>query len=265
MNLKSRLLSQNFLRNPKLVADLIGKSSIGPNDLVIDIGAGRGIVSRELAKVAGRVIAVEIDSELIPLLQQHLSTFKNVQIYNTDFLHFDLPHSDYKVFANPPFHITADIIYKLLHFSHPPQDAYLIVQKEVAEKFTGSPCETQASLLLKPWFDFRTVWTFSKSDFSPQPDVETVLMHISCRPLPLVLPEEELVYKSFIKFAFGTWKKDLKIGLKSVFTYPQWKRLARDNDFSIPSKPTDLKFNQWLMLFRFFSSLKNQTDPLLKT
>lgn len=260
MNFKQRLLSQNFLKDPLLVSRLVREVAIGKNDLVVDIGAGTGVITFELAKVAGRVVALEVDQELIPILKSKLKQQENVEIHQADIRQFPLPSGSYKVFSNPPFHLTADIIYKLLQYSNPPEESFLIVQKEVAEKFTGCPHETQASILLKVHFDFKVLWRFQKSDFKPPPDVDTVLLQISKRSQPFISSENEFLYKAFIKFAFNTWKKDLKVGLKQVFTYEQWKRLAKNHKFNIHSKPTDLSFDQWLAVFSFFESLNT---PLL--
>ncbi len=245
-------LSQNFIRNKNLAAHIVGLVSFGINDLVIDIGAGMGNLTRELARVCGRVLAVEIDSDLIPVLAKNLAT--NVTIYNQDFLAFNLPRTPYKVFANLPFHITAEIVKKLLGSKSPPVESYLIMQKEAAQKFSGTPHETQFSLLDKPYFNFETVYIFKKSDFDPEPDVETVLLKIVKRNEPLVTKANKILYQNFIKFAFNTWKKDLKVGLKKTFTYEQWKRLAKDNNFNIHAKPTDLSFPQWLKLFEFYKT-----------
>lgn len=249
MLFKRRMLSQNFFKQPKLVASLVGKAHFGQRDLILDIGAGTGIISKELAKTCGQVIAVELDVDLIPQLKANLRSNGNVRICHEDIRQFNLPTGEYKVFANLPFHITADVIYKLLYYSNPPEEAYLVVQKEAAEKFAGLPHETQFSILAKPWFDFEIVWKFKRLDFTPEPEVDTVFLKISKRELSKVLPENEALYKSFIKFAFNTWKKDLKVGLKDIFTYEQWKRLARDNHFNVHAKPTDLTFPQWFAIF----------------
>lgn len=248
-------LSQNFIVDNKLAAHIVGLAPLWKNDLVIDIGSGTGMLTQELAKICGQVIAVEIDKTLIPLLTNNTKQFNNLTIYQEDFLSFILPGAPYKVFANLPFHITSEIIRKLLNSANPPLESYLIVQKEAARKFSGRPHETQFSLLAKPYFSFEVIYTFKKSDFNPKPEVDAVLLKIIKLDKPLINKESEVLYKSFIKFAFNTWKKDLKAGLKSIFTYEQWKRLARDSNFNIHSRPTDLSFPQWLKLFEFYERI----------
>ena len=254
MNYKRRLLSQNFLRNQELVARLVGMANFGPNDTVIDIGAGRGVITRELAKVAKEVVAVEIDPRLEEELRRQFSDNPKVKVVLSDIRRFTLPNYPYKVFANIPFHLTADIVYKLLYYSKPPTEAYLIMAKEAAQKFSGFPRETQFSLLAQPWFDFKILVNIDRSEFTPDPSVDIVLLRISVRQKPLIEPEEEILYKSFIKFAFSTWKKDLKKGLSKILTYSQWKKLAKDNKFNFHSRPTDLNLFQYLSLFRFIST-----------
>jgi 23S rRNA (adenine-N6)-dimethyltransferase len=221
-------------------------------DTVVDIGAGRGIITAELARVAGRVIAVEIDPDLVSQLKRQFAAVPGVEVRLADIRQFELPGTLYKVFANIPFHITTDIINKLLYYSTPPVEAYLVLPIEAAEKFSGLRHETQFSVLAKPWFEFKILRNLSKADFSPSPEVETCLLEIVKREAALVAPGEEMMYRSFIKYAFSMWKKDLKVGLKRIFTYNQWKRLAGDNGFGVHAKPTDLTFNQWLAIFRFF-------------
>lgn len=251
MQFKQKLLSQNFFRSSELVSHLVGRVGYGKNDLVLDIGAGDGIITEQLAKSCGRVIAIEIDGDLVTKLQSSLGAFKNVRIHHADIRQFVLPQGKYKVFANLPFHITADVIYKLLYYSNPPKEAHVVVQREAAQKFSGVPHETQFSVLAKPWFNLEIVWRFRRSDFAPEPEVDVVLLKISKKKKPLIPFDQEPLYKGFIKFAFQSWKKDLKIGLQKIFSYEQWRRLAKENHFNIRAKPTDLTFNQWLAVFNF--------------
>lgn len=265
MNFKRRLLSQNFFQDPRLVAHLVDLAHFGQNDLVIDIGAGRGIITEALAKVASHVVAVEIDWELVTHLKRLFASSPAIEVCLADIRQFGLPDRPYKVFANIPFHIATDIVYKLLYYSNPPEESYLVLPKDAAGKFSGQPHETQFSILAKPWFEFQVLQNLNRRDFSPAPDIDICLLKIVKRSLPLVSDQEAMLYRSFIKFVFGAWKRDLKSGLAPLFTYRQWKHLAGDNHFSIHSKPTDLSFNQWLSLFRFFNKnvdLQRQTKVL---
>jgi 23S rRNA (adenine-N6)-dimethyltransferase len=174
-----------------------------------------------------------------------------VRIHCEDILRYNLPNTAYKVFSNIPYHITADIIYKLLYYSNPPTETYLIVQREAAEKFSGDPTTTQFSVLAYPLFSFEVLWYFNKSDFYPPSAVDSVLLKISKRLTPLIEVKERLLFESFIKYAFHRWKSNLKLSLKTIFTFKQWKKLSHNNNFSVNAKPSELSADQWLAIFNF--------------
>lgn len=245
-------LAQNFFRDPKLVASIIAGCSIDKSDLVYEIGPGEGVITKELAAVAGRVVAVEKDPELVNTLKKIFSHVRNVEIREADFLEYRIPASEYKIFSNIPFNITADVMRKIVHAENAPEEAYLVLQEEAAEKFSGTPEESQFSVLVKPWFILEIVREFERSDFEPIPGVDVVLLHVKKRETPLVSAEEADAYRRFIRFGFGTWRKNLKQVFKNVFTYTQWKRLAGDLGFRRKPIPTQLTFEQWLGIFRFF-------------
>jgi 23S rRNA (adenine-N6)-dimethyltransferase len=249
---KRILLAQNFLKDPALVAGMVAASSIEGTDTVYEIGAGRGIITSELAKKAGKVVAIEKDPELVERLRTRFKLVGNVQVVDADFLTYDIREPEYKIFSNIPFNIIAKILRKILYAKHPPREAYLVMQKEAAEKFSGKPKETEFSVLIKPWFDLEIIREFRRTDFEPMPSVEIVLLNIKRRGRPLISSEKVTTYRKFVQYGFRAWKKDLKVVFKKVFTYEQWKRLSNDLGFSLRAIPTELKFEQWLGLFEFY-------------
>jgi 23S rRNA (adenine-N6)-dimethyltransferase len=259
MYLKIKLLSQNFFTNPELVSKLVAQMNLKSTDTIVEIGAGQGIITSALTTKCAKIFALEIDPELTMQLKQKFKYSSQVEVIQTDVLQYKFPAGEYKVVGNIPFSITSDIIYKLLYYSNPPQQSYLVMQKEAAEKFSGIPHTTQFSLLAYPYFKFENLWKFKKSDFYPPPSVDTVLLKITKRPQPLLSPQDELQFKTFIKYAFSRWKKNLKIGLKQIFTYNQWKHLSRDHHFHLHATPTDLTHEQWLAIFAFYKTLKSTT------
>lgn len=247
--------SQNFLRNPELVRQIVSESSISPDDLVYEIGPGKGIITDQLIQRAGRVVAVEKDAGLFKKLKDRFQKADNVEIKQGDFLKYELPEEEYKIFSNIPFNLTAAIIHKLAFDKNPPIDAYLIIQKEAAEKFATPPTgkTTQMSLLLAPWFELNILRRFEKTDFYPSPDVEAVLLRIRKREQALIDDERARLYQDFIIYSFGQWKLTLEKTLQKIFTYNQIKRLARDLGFDRQKATlTSLNFEQWLGLFNYF-------------
>ena len=249
---KQILLAQNFLRSSKLVRSLLDTSSIGSRDIVYEIGPGRGIITAELAPIAHKVIAIEKDRTLARQLCQRFQDVDNVQIIANDFLMYHICDREYKIFANIPYNITASIVRKIFYAAPVPSEAYLIMQKEAAEKFSGRPHETQFSVLAKPLFDIQIIRELRRTDFEPVPKADSVLLHIKKRPSALVRKEDAFLYHSFVCYGFGTWKNSLKLIFKPVFTYQQWKHLSKNLHFPLNATPSDLTFEQWLGLFECF-------------
>lgn len=247
--------SQNFIKSSGLIAKLLSKSSITSTDTVCEIGAGTGLITAELAKHSKQVLAFEADSRLATNLRQKFATTENVKLVEGDFLKQELPSQPYKVFSNIPFNITADIVRKLVEAAIPPEETYLFVQKEAAKKLVGQPFarqETQFSVLTKPWFELAVVHHFDKNDFQPAPAVEVVLLQIRKLPQPMVEAEQRQLYRDLIVYAFNAKKPILKKALDDIFTHNQFKRLAKDLHFYLQATPTELTFEQWLGLFKYF-------------
>jgi len=244
-------LAQNFLRSPKLARRLVDMSEIGPRDIVYEIGPGNGILTAALASSARQVIAIEKDAELVHRLRERFRLLSNVEIVEKDFLDYTLA-SEYKIFGNIPYNVTAQIVRKILDARSNISDAHLILQKEAAQKFSGSPHESLCSLLAKPFFEFQILYQLRRTDFRPVPYVDSVLLSIKRRTRPLIETHEAASYRDFVQYGFGRWKPNLKLAFKNVFTYKQWKRLARDLHFPLNATPTELSFEQWLELYRRF-------------
>jgi 23S rRNA (adenine-N6)-dimethyltransferase len=227
-------------------------------DLVYDIGAGCGIISEELAERQARVIAIEQDNGLYNKMKQKLGTNPLVTPRYGDFLIERLPQrAKYKVFANIPFMHTAEIVRKLLFNQNPPDDCYLIMQREAALKFAGIPKETLFSLLLKPWFEFKIRHNFRKTDFFPPPAVDIALLQIERMEQVLVTAEYTHLYGDFLVYSFTQRTPNLRSALREIVTYTQYARLSKDLGFRPESGPTDLSIRQWLGLFDFFSQQAN--------
>ncbi len=250
-------LAQNFLRSPQLVRRLVGMSTIGPCDTVYEIGPGNGIITAALASVAKHVIAIEKDPELVRRLRERFRVFDNVEIVEQDCLAylFQSKAVPYKIFANIPYNITARVLRRIV-YAHPDLvEGYLVLQKEAARKYSGLPIETLCSILAKPFVEFQILARLRRTDFSPVPNVDSVLLQIKRRRRPLIEREDAALYREFVEYGFGRWKPNLRLAFKNVFTYKQWKRLSRDLDIPLDAKPTELTFEQWLGLFRGFRSI----------
>ena len=247
-------LSQHFLRSRSLAASLIAQAPVQRNDLVVEIGPGRGILTRELACRCREVVAVEFDGVLSEVLRTRFLGDDRVTVVRSDFLRFRLPDVPYKVLGNIPFNRTAAIVRRLVQADSPPQDAWLVIQREAAERFAGSPFsrETLSSLRLKPWWQIEIARRFRRTDFDPPPSVDAVALWLARRARPLVNRLQAVDYRRFIESCFGRDGRSIRLCLRSEFTRTQIQRLGRDLRFDPSGPPSGLTFDQWLALFRFW-------------
>ena len=174
--------SQNFLTSRRLLERIVRKSTITKNDIVLEIGTGKGHVTEVLCKRAKYVYSVEIDRKLFEHAKQRLKEEGDVKMVFGDFLNYHLPNrKKYKVFANIPYYITTEIVKKLTEDAHPPSEMWLVMEKGAAKRFLGRPKETKYSFALKQRWKLDVVYYFSKEDFHPKPSVDSVLLHFRQR------------------------------------------------------------------------------------
>jgi 23S rRNA (adenine-N6)-dimethyltransferase len=171
--------SQNYLTCSKTIKRLLDKTSIDINDHVIEIGPGKGHITRMLLQRCSHVTAVEIDSQLYEKLREKFINEKALKLYRQDFLKWRLPAAgSYKVFSNIPFCYTTAIVRKLLICSDPPSEAWLTMEKGAAKRFMGKPCESISSIKLKKVFSPDIAYYFRREDFHPMPGADVVLLHL---------------------------------------------------------------------------------------
>jgi 23S rRNA (adenine-N6)-dimethyltransferase len=245
-------LSQHFLRSARTARRLVRTTGLGPGDLVVDIGAGRGAITQALVDAGCRVVAIEKDVRLFRALRARFIGRTNVECHNADILTWALPRGPYHVVSNLPYGITAAVVRRLLHAPIPPASTHLIVQREAAEKFAGVPRETLFSLLHKPVFSFAIASTLSRTDFVPPPSVDSVVLRIVRRDPPLIEPESAAAYRRFVRGAFAVRGPHVRQALRALFTPHQVRRLGRDLGFAPDARVSELTFAQWVEAFRFW-------------
>ena len=176
--MRNHLLSQHFLKNPRLALILIGHSNLKKRDLVVEIGAGSGVITSALSKRVRKVIAIEPDVATAAKLRENLKKrgLENVEVVEMDFLDYNLPDEPYKVFSNPPFHLSSAIVHKLIEADNPPEAFYLILQKQFALKLLNNTRHytSQLGFLLTASYDTRIRLPLKPTDFTPPPAVPCV-------------------------------------------------------------------------------------------
>lgn len=177
--MRNHLLSQHFLKSPRLALILIGHSNLKKRDTVIEIGAGSGVITSALAHRVSHVIAFEPDHFTAEKLHANLAkrNIENVEIIEQDFLDYELPTTPYKVFSNPPFHLSSQIIHKIIEAKNPPESFYFILQKQFALKLlnTNRHYTSKLGLQLIQQYQTRIRLPLKPTDFTPPPAVPTVL------------------------------------------------------------------------------------------
>lgn len=234
-------ISQNFLTSRRTIDRLLQKTSITESDTVLEIGAGKGHITKALSDICGRVVTYEIDTQLAEKLAPQLP--ENVRLIKGDFLRGALPNSKYKVFANIPFSRTTEIVKKLTGAANPPEAMWLIMEKGAAKRFCGQPGETQSSLMLKPYFDTKIIYHFRREDFHPAPRVDIVLMEFIKKPQPDLAPAQRASFAAFIE-------KAKRLGIYKLLTKKQISTALRLAGLPQIGPSGDILYVQWLCLFR---------------
>lgn len=240
--------AQNFLHSRRLVASLVDASSITKRDLVLDIGAGYGIIADTLAPRCRQVVAIEPDPRLARGLRDHFAGSANVRIEQADFRTMNLPVESYKVFASLPFNVTAAIMAKLTTGGSPPADAFLVVQREAAERYLGSPRQTLTALRLYPWYECSILHTFRRTDFSPVPHVDAVLLRLRPRARPRISAADASLYHDLVTYCFTAWKPTLCETVGTLVGPGEAARILRTQGIATNAVPSAVGGEQWLSL-----------------
>lgn len=228
----SKSLGQNFLTDKHIIDKIIEDSFIGEQDLVIEIGPGIGVLTHEAAEAAGKVIAVEIDKNLIPILQETLKEHDNVEIINRDILKTDLnevidanslingkERTGVKIIGNLPYYITTPIIMKILEDGVRADSITIMMQKEVADRIkaeAGTKAYGALSVAVQYYCTVAHVVNAPKEVFVPNPKVDSAVIRLDIRKeKPVTLKDEKLFFQC-IKAGFGQRRKTMSNSLTGV-------------------------------------------------
>lgn len=250
--------SQNFLRDPRLIERLVTRAGISRADTVYDLGAASGNLTAALATRARRVVAIEHDPALAEVLRNRCRGDDHVVVREADLQRYPLPHSDYVVFANPPFDITSAIIGKLTNADVPPRDAYLVLQLEAARRFAGRPRMTLAALLIAPWFSLTELHRFRRSDFVPAPSVDAVFVRLHKRGPPLLPMSERRAFRDFAVALFTPRTPTAHRSFERVLGRRAAAYLTREARIDERATPTQLDLSSWLHLYAAFATLPTE-------
>lgn len=230
---------QNFLIDGRVLDKIITAAEIEEGDFVLEIGPGIGTMTQALAEKATRVVAVEIDKNLISVLSENLSGCENVEIINADVMKLDLTKlvleknggRPVKVVANLPYYITTPIIMSLFEKKVPMKSATLMVQKEVAERMMAQPgTKTYGalSLAVQYYSEPHIAARVPRNCFMPRPDVDSAVIVLTSHSVPPVSVTDEDLFFNVVRAAFEKRRKTLQNALSSSARLKLSKQEAAD-------------------------------------
>lgn len=221
----NRKLGQCFLMDVGTIGRISRAGQILPGDIVVEIGAGIGVLTRQLALMAQRVIAVEIDPFLVKILQDQFDGCPNVEIFSGDILKFDFSSILYhyttkvKVVGNIPYNISSPVVFHLLEHRTVISDFLLMLQKEVVMRLVSEPNHKSygvPSVLLQMYASLEKLFDVPASCFYPKPKVESAIIHGKFHEKPLYELKDESFFSRIVKAAFAQRRKMLINNLKSA-------------------------------------------------
>lgn len=215
---------QNFLQDKNVIIDIVKKTNILPNSLVIEVGPGSGALTIELAKVAKQIISYEIDTRLEETLDENLRDYNNIQIIYDDFLMRDI-YNDIKDYeydniyfvANIPYYITTPIMQKLIESKISFKTITIMIQKEVADRFSAHPKSKDygsITVFLNYYYDIEKLLFVSRNAFMPRPNVDSVVIALHEKKEKCHVINEELFFK-LIRDSFKYKRKNIRNNLKN--------------------------------------------------
>ena len=222
----SKGLGQNFLINPTVCPRMAEMGNAQPGWGMIEIGAGVGVLTAELAQRADKVVCIEIDSRLLPILDETLAEYNNIKIVNQDVLKVDLhkliaeefPNMPVAVCANLPYYITSPIIMNLLESRLPISSLTVMVLKEAAQRICAMPGSREVgavSIAVRYYCEPKVLFQVSRGSFMPAPDVDSTVIRLDIRKQPTVDVKREEDFFRVVKAAFSQRRKTLSNTLSS--------------------------------------------------
>jgi 16S rRNA (adenine1518-N6/adenine1519-N6)-dimethyltransferase len=254
-------LGQNFLTDPDVRDAVAEAAGLTPDDEVLEVGAGVGTLTVALAPRARRLVAVELDGRLIPALRESLTGHENVEIVRTDILRFNVrsafPNGNEIVAGNIPYNLTGALIRKLLDDPPRPRRLSLVVQKEVAERWTAESGASLSTVAVQVFAEATMVFTIPAAAFTPAPRVDSALVRLDVRERPAVEVDSLQSFFRFVEAVFQGRRKQLggTLGRFSGTGSTEARTRLRDLGIDPERRPQTLSLGEWETLYKEFRSV----------
>ena len=269
-------LGQHFLIDEEVLGLITSAAELTSGDVIMEIGPGLGILTRELTRQAGWVIAVELDDKLASLLKQTLSSFNNITIINENILGIDpatllqeqkinFPPSissplNYKIVANLPYYITSPVLRHFLEISVKPQIIVVMVQKEVAEAIVAEPGRMSVLSISVQFYGKPGIISYVPAQcFYPTPEVDSAILRLEPYPQPAVAVSDEKSFFELVRAGFSASRKQIVNSLAQGLGLPKSDVLSLLEKASITSqrRAETLTLDEWAQLWQVFTGVEN--------
>jgi 16S rRNA (adenine1518-N6/adenine1519-N6)-dimethyltransferase len=270
-------LGQHFLINAGILHNIIQTAALAPEDIVLEVGPGLGVLTRELVKKAGWVIAVELDSKLSEMLQQSLASCPNVSVINKDILEVEplelirqesikFPQAlagqkGFKLVANLPYYITAPILRHFCEAELKPQEMVVMVQKEVAKNITAQPGELGILAISVQYYGKPQIAGYVPAgNFFPAPKVDSAILKITFYDRPPFEVTSEKSFFEIVRAGFCAARKQIGNSLAQGLAMPKPEVLSllERAEVAQQRRAETLSLEEWARLERVFSEAKSQ-------
>ncbi len=240
-------LGQNFLVDATVLDKILAAGELQKSDVVVEVGAGLGILTRALAQKVQKVVALEFDNKIFPTLQKNLADLGNVELQNIDVRHFTPPHQNFKLIANIPYYLTSPILRKFFLENQPPQIAVLLVQKEVAQKICEAKKLSLLALEVRIFGESEIVALVPPQSFLPPPKVDSAILKITLKQSPEI-PRADLVdFFEIVRAGFRAPRKKIRGSFAAGFTGKKAvaEKIIAQAGIDLDLRPEDLQISDW--------------------
>lgn len=256
-------LGQHFLIDREVLKRIVASAELSASDVVLEIGPGLGVLTKEMAGQVGCVVAIELDSKLAAVLKEILSSFNNVAIVNADILDLDPAQiqgqAGYKVVANLPYYITSVVLRHFLEASFKPKKMVVMIQKEVAEAIVAKPGQMSLLSVSVQFYGKPEIIDYVPAHcFYPPPEVDSAILRIDLYPQPEVAVTNEKGFFELVRAGFIASRKQLVNSLAQGRDMPKTEvleLLAKAN--IMPQRRAEtLTLAEWAELWQVFKTEK---------
>ncbi|OQX95223.1 ribosomal RNA small subunit methyltransferase A [candidate division KSB1 bacterium 4572_119] len=255
-------LGQNFLKDENIVRKIVNSLNLNNEDSVLEIGAGKGVLTKYLVQSDAEIFAVEIDDNLVKILDQLFRGQKNFKLWHGDILKLSFEEilsreKKYKALGNLPYHITSPVLFKIFENREYFSEATFMIQKEVAQRIVSQPGSKEFGILSvfsQFYADVEKLFDVSKFAFSPAPDVTSSVVKWKFKKKIELTGSELDLFMEIVKKVFSQRRKMLRNSLKLVGdTTPDLSQLSID----LKKRPEQLFVQDFIKLTKEFAGLKN--------